>query len=79
MEYRDWLIERRQELQDCIQDAENMGMHHSPVGSPEGDHINNLISLEVKIGSQIAKFPQVLQSARLLPPDSMVQRFDRSE
>jgi len=57
MEYREWLVERQLELQECIREGENAGWHHSPVGTVEETMITNLIGLEVKVRAQIQKFP----------------------
>ena len=60
--YREWLEERLVELQESIAECENLGFHHSLVGSMEYQHIDGLIGLEVKVRAQIAKIPQQLRS-----------------
>jgi len=62
--YRDWLIERVNEVQDMIRDCENLGFHHDPVGSVEYTHYSNLVGMEVKLNAQIQALPIIVQSVR---------------
>ena len=60
---RQFLDVQREVLLEAIRELEDLGFHHSPEGTVEGDHYTRLIKgLEV-LNAQAAKLPQRIKSS----------------